>query len=87
MSNFKTLPPPPHSCGSLECMVPYETPTEIAALNILQNIEFKHSYDFISLENTFREKALPVKTPVLRKNSNIGVWTVGTLNELYMRGS
>ena len=84
---MKTPAPPPPSSGSHECMVPYETPTEIAALNILQNIECRLSYDFISLKNSFREKAPPIKTPVLRKNSNIGVWTVGTLNELFMRGS
>ena len=29
--------------GCYKCKVLYETPTEIIALNILQNIEFKHS--------------------------------------------
>ena len=46
LSNFKNpIPPrptpPPRGCH--KCMVPYETPTEIAALNISRKIEFKHS--------------------------------------------
>ena len=27
------------------------------------------------------------KTPVLRKSTNMGVWAVGTLNQLFLRGS
>ena len=41
MANFKT-PLPILPCGCHKCMVSYETSTEIVALNILQNIEFKH---------------------------------------------
>ena len=39
VANFKTHLPR----GRHKCMVPYETPSEIIALKILQNIEFKHS--------------------------------------------
>ena len=34
-----------------------------------------------------REKAPPKKTPALRKSTNMGVWAVGTLNQLFIRGS
>ena len=44
-------------------------------------------YDFISLKDTHRKKALSSKTPVLRKSANMAVWTVGTLSQLFMRGS
>ena len=33
------------------------------------------------------EKAPPKKTPALRKGTNMGVWAVGTLNQLFLRGS
>ena len=44
-----------------------------------------------SLENdirdTHKEKARSNKTPALRKSTNMGVWAVGTLNQLFIRGS
>ena len=33
------------------------------------------------------EKAPSNKTPALRKSTNMGVWAVGTLNQLFIRGS
>ena len=39
------------------------------------------------LKYTDREKAPPNKTPALRKSTNMGVWAVGTLNQLFIRGS
>ena len=36
-------PPPLLPRGRHKCMFPYKTPSEIIALNILRNIEFKHS--------------------------------------------
>ena len=34
-----------------------------------------------------REKAQSNKSPALRKSTNKGVWTVGTLNQLFIKGS
>ena len=39
------------------------------------------------LKDTHREKAPSNKTPALRKSTNIGFCTVGTLNQLFIRGS
>ena len=38
-------------------------------------------------KDTHRKKAPSNKTPVLRKGTNMGVWAVGTLNQLAIRGS
>ena len=42
---------------------------------------------FKPLKNTHREKAWSCKTPAPRKSTNMGVWAVGTLNPLFIRGS
>ena len=39
------------------------------------------------IKDTHREKAPSNKTPALRKSTNMGVWAVGTLNQLFIRGS
>ena len=39
------------------------------------------------LKDTHREKVPSNKTPALRKSTNTGVWAVGTLNQLFIRGS
>ena len=38
-------------------------------------------------KDTHREKAPSNKTPALRKSTNMGVWAVGTLNQLFITGS
>ena len=38
-------------------------------------------------KDTHREKARSNKTSALRKSTNMGVWAVGTLNQLFIRGS
>ena len=38
------------------------------------------------IKDTHREKAQPNKTPALRKSTNMSVWAVGTLNQLFIRG-
>ena len=43
------------------------------------------SYSF--LKNTHREKAPSNETPAVRKSTVMGVWAVGTLNQLFIRGS
>ena len=40
-----------------------------------------------TLKDTHREKALSNRTPALRKSANMGVWAVGRLNQLFIRGS
>ena len=45
-------------------------------LNFVKNIKDIH-----------RERAPSHKTPALRKSTNMGVWAVGTLNQLFKRGS
>ena len=40
-----------------------------------------------NFKNTHRIKAPSNKTPALRKITNMGVWAVGTLNQLFIRGS
>ena len=39
------------------------------------------------IKDTHREKTPSNKTPALRKSTNMGVWAVGTLNQLFIRGS
>ena len=39
------------------------------------------------IKDTHREKAPANKTPALRKSTNTGVWAVGTLSQLFIRGS
>ena len=38
-------------------------------------------------KDTQMEKAPPNKTPALRKSTNVVVWVVGTLSQLFIRGS
>ena len=38
-------------------------------------------------QNTHMEKAPSNKTPTLRKSTNMGIWAVGTLYQLFIRGS
>ena len=37
------------------------------------------------VKDTHKEKAPSNKTPALRKSTNMCVWTVGTLNQLFIR--
>ena len=39
------------------------------------------------VNDTHREKAPSKKTPAPRKSTNMVVWAVGTLNQLFIRGS
>ena len=39
------------------------------------------------LKDTHREKAPSNKTPALRKGTNMSVWAVGTLTQLFIRVS
>ena len=41
----------------------------------------------VAFKDTHREKTPSNKTPALRKSTNMGVWTVGRLNQLFIRGS
>ena len=37
--------------------------------------------------DTLREKAASNKTSAVRKRTNMGIWAVVTLNQLFIRGS
>ena len=50
---------------------------------LLQNICEKCE----SLKDTHRAKARSIKTPALTKSTNMGIWFVGTSNQLFLRGS
>ena len=43
-------------------------------------------YLLCGFKDTHREKAPSKKTPALKKSTNMSVWAVGTLNELFIRG-
>ena len=51
-------------------------------VNLSIKIHFQNPF-----KDTHREKAPSNKTPALRKSTNMGVWAVGTLNQLFIRGS
>ena len=40
----------------------------------------------ILLKDKHREKGTSNKTPLLKNSTNMGVWAVGTLNQLFIRG-
>ena len=40
-----------------------------------------------NIKDTHREKAPSNKTPALTKSMNTDIWVVGTLNQLFRRGS
>ena len=44
-------------------------------------------FTFYFFKDTHKEKAPSNKTPALRKSMNMGVWAIGTLNQLFIRGS
>ena len=52
-------------------------------------MEIKSAFDELKevLNDTHRDKTPSYKTPALRKSTNMGVWAVGTLNQLFIRGS
>ena len=39
------------------------------------------------VKDTHREKAPSNKTPALTKSTNMGIWVVGTTNQLFITGS
>ena len=38
-------------------------------------------------KDTHRKKVPSNKTPALKKSTNVGIWVVGTSNEVFTRGS
>ena len=44
-------------------------------------------YKIVVLKDTHREKAPSNKTPALTKSTNMGIWVVGTTNQLFKGGS
>ena len=41
----------------------------------------------MAAKGTHREKAPSSKTPALAKTSNMGIWVIGTSNQLFIKGS
>ena len=41
----------------------------------------------VRIKDTDREKATTNKTPAPTKSRNMGIWVVGTSNQLFIRGS
>ena len=46
----------------------------------------KKFHDIYFLKDTHREKAPSNKTPALTKSTNMGIWVVGTTNQLCIAG-
>ena len=44
-------------------------------------------YKIVVLKDTLREKAPSNQTPALTKSTNMGIWVVGTTNQLFKGGS
>ena len=40
----------------------------------------------LNIMDIHKEKAPPNKTSALAKSTNMGIWIVGTLNQLFIRG-
>ena len=58
-----------------------------AILLLIFSSSLKIKFILKLVKDTHREKAPSNKTPALRKSTNMGVWAVGTLNQLFIRGS
>ena len=51
------------------------------------NYHHEHKIPVPWLKDTHREKAQSNKTAALKTSTNIGIWVVGTSNQLLTRGS
>ena len=47
-------------------------------------VNFKHGN--VSFKDTHKEKAQSNETPAFTKSTNMGIWVVGTTNQLFIRG-
>ena len=45
------------------------------------------SEEDVKVKDTHREKAPSNETPAPKKSTNMGVWTFGTLNQLFIKDS
>ena len=59
----------------------------ITFLNNLKNTDPVKQCILNLFKNIHREKAPSNKSPALTKNTNVGIWIVGTSNQLFIRGS
>ena len=64
----------------------WTTATTRRTISVPKNFMSLHLWSWI-LKDTLREKVPSNKSPAPRKNMNMGVWAVGTLNQLFIRGS
>ena len=54
---------------------------------IQKTMSSRKSEEDVKVKDTNRKKAPSKKTPAPRKSTNMGVWTFGTLNQLFIKGS
>ena len=62
-----------------------KTPLKNAYLT-LKVLFILKAFELYCLQDTHREKSPPNKTPAFRKSTNMGVWAVGTLSQLFIGG-
>ena len=55
--------------------------------DIFQCLDQNRYYQLKVIKDTHRKKEPSNKTPTLTKSRNMGIWIVGTINQLFMRGS
>ena len=54
---------------------------------VILSKSLRNACEKIVLKDTHREKAPSNKAPALTKSTNMGIWVVGTRNQLFIRGS
>ena len=54
--------------------------------DIFQCLDQNSYYQLKVIKDTHREKEPSNKTPTLTKSTNMDIWIVGTINQLFMRG-
>ena len=50
-------------------------------------MSLRNKKNIYHIRDTYREKVPSNKTSALREITNMGVWAVGTLSQLFIRGS
>ena len=59
----------------------------LLCLYVISGIKFYNKQNCERLNDIHREKAPSNKSPAPRKSTNMGILAVGTLNQLFIRGS
>ena len=59
----------------------------VLCLYVISDIKFYNKQNCERFNDTHREKAPSNKSPASRESTNMGILAVGTLNQLFIRGS